>query len=97
MTEEEQEQIFDNFQAIAHSLPDSDRKRLFGAFVDVLQAKITTLNEGWESPLFTDDAGNFSKDQAFLGVFERGAKKRAYQEIIDIIDQIIHPPAPPEG
>jgi len=94
MTEEEQEQIFDNFQAIAQSLPDSDRKRLFGAFVDVLKAKIAVLNEGWEAPLFTDDAGNFSKEQAFLGLLERGTKKRAYQEIIDIIDQIIHPPEP---
>jgi len=88
MTEEE---VYTEFHAIAQSLPDSDRKRLFSAFVDVLRAKIASLNEGWESPLFKDDAGNFSKDHAFLGVFERGTRKRTYQELIDILTQIIHP------
>ena len=88
MTEEE---TFDEFYAFAQSLPDSDRKRLFGAFVDVLQAKIDSLNEGWEMPSFIDNAGNFSKEQAFLGVFERGARKRTYQLIVDLLEQLISP------
>lgn len=91
MTEVE---VFENFQAIVQSLPDLDCKRLLSAFTDVLQAKKDSLDVGWEQMSFYDEAGNFSKEQAFLALLERGTKKITYQEIIDLIDQFIHPPEP---
>lgn len=83
--------VFDNFQAVAQSLPDSDRKTLFTKLIDVLQAKIASLDTGWEQMNFYDDAGNFCKEQVFMGLLERGTKKRTYQEMIDIYEHFIHP------
>ena len=87
----EDEQALDNFQASIVSLPDSDRIRILNSLIGILRTEIDSLDSGWEQMNFYDDAGNFRKEQVFMGLLERGTMKRTYQKIIDILTQFIHP------
>lgn len=91
-----QTEAIEKFEALLKEMSEGNWKALCQSAIDILETKIEALDSGWESPNFYDDAGNFTKDQAFLGLLERGAKKRELLDLITFINQFIHP-EPVEG
>lgn len=78
------------FIQMVSAMSSLDRERLFETLTAILQERIEDLDETWQDMSFFSD-GNFSLDQAKLGVFEAAVKKRTYFELIDFLNSLIHP------
>ena len=91
------------FEFFLNTLSETDKIGCCQALIDVFQERVEELDEGWEDlNVYTGggscsecgaDQGDatFSLEQAIYGQLERATKKRAFLEMINFLNQFIHP------